>query len=131
MNHFLHFVGTSIALLTAPMLLLAHVWWRPRKFWLTYFLVSICAVWIGGSLSTYFYHQSLWIEIQQYNARGIAPPEELSKDWASDTSVAMMPILGWIPGIMHAIVCAIAYLILNWTYKLIIKISGPPKPRIF
>ena len=119
-EHLMHVVFSLVATLTAPVLLVFHIWWKPRRFWLLYFAVAIGAVWIGGSASTWFYHDALWEQIQLYEARGEEPPRELRDDWASDASVAMMPMFGWIPGIMHSTFCACIFLVVRGLFNLVI-----------
>ena len=97
-------IFASVAIVTAPVLLLIHVWWNPRSYWCFYFPVAILAIWVGGSASTYFCHGHLWEEMHKYEARGEEPPRALADDWASDVSVAIMPLFGWIPGIVYSCV---------------------------
>lgn len=102
-----------ITILTAPVLLLLHLVWKPKNYWWIYFPLGIVSVWFAGTATTYFYHESLWVEIQEYERRGEEPPRELREDWASDTSVAMMPLFGWIPGIIYSSACACGFLMIR------------------
>ena len=89
----------AVYALTAAVFLLLHIWWKPRAYWFLYFLVATLAVWADGAIATWYQHEYLWEEMQQYEARGEQAPIAMVDDWAADAIVAMMPLFGWIPGL--------------------------------
>ncbi|MEE3372251.1 MAG: hypothetical protein VX346_23150 [Planctomycetota bacterium] len=54
---------------------------------------------------------------QQYEVRGEQAPRALLDDWASDASVAMMPLFAWIPGVLYAGICGGHFLIVRTLFR--------------
>ena len=101
---------------TAPALLLASVFWKPTYFWKAYWIMSLIMFWGAGSIAPYLYHEHLWQEMQVIKAKGGTPPKDLIEDWASDTAVGFMPVMGWTYAIFYTLFCFVVYFVISSIY---------------
>ena len=105
-----------------PGLLLLVRFLKGKRFpWWLAIGLSVLLVWgstFGASIST---TKDLTAQIESYEARGLAPPEELLEDWASDAHGVFALLLGWafsIPVLAFwLLVYGIAHGIRGWIRK--------------